>query len=353
MNPLFLSDTASRENLFPFTLTRSTADIRVGILTIREKWNRYLGLEIPLVDETSLVVANANILSSAIIPSPDFVHSLINEGEVSGVPKWESVKILQYPWHIFQWNDWALRQDYALITRDRVSEAIPASVQAIHSANIFIEKGAKLSHCILNAETGPIYIGRNTEIMEGALIRGPFALCEGAVVKMGSRIYGATTIGPGCVVGGEIKNTVMFGYSNKAHDGYLGDSVIGEWCNLGAGCSNSNVKNNVSEVRMYHMHQQEYVNTGLFKCGLIMGDYSRASINTSFNTGTLVGVCANIFGEKSTPKYIPSFSWGNDGTVRYDFEKAIADIEKWKKLKGSELTIQEKKRLNLIFEQNN
>jgi len=185
--------------------------------------------------------------------------------------------------------------------------------------------------------------------MEGSYIRGPFALCEGAVVKMGTRIYGATTVGPYSVVGGEIKNSVIFGYSNKAHDGYLGDSVLGEWCNLGAGTSNSNLKNNASEVSVWHHPQNDFMRAG-FKCGLLMGDYSRCAINTAFNTGTVVGVCANIFGEGMPPKHVPNFSWGNKSISRYEFEKAMVDISNWKKLKNQQLADDEVNQLRYIFD---
>jgi UDP-N-acetylglucosamine diphosphorylase/glucosamine-1-phosphate N-acetyltransferase len=261
------------------------------------------------------------------------------------------VKIIQYPWHIFFHNDWALREDFELITKNRKSAPIPATVQAIAPENIFIEEGATVSHCVINASTGPVYIGKGALIMEGSLIRGPFALCENSVVKMGAKIYGATTIGPHCVVGGEIKNSVMFANSNKAHDGYLGDSVIAEWCNLGAGTSNSNLKNSAGEVKVWNNNQARLINAGITKCGLIMGDYSRAAINTSFNTGTIVGLCANIFGEGLTPKFIPSFTWGSKGLSKYEFEKALVDIDNWKKLKGSSLNEEEKRRLKLIFDQ--
>jgi UDP-N-acetylglucosamine diphosphorylase/glucosamine-1-phosphate N-acetyltransferase len=233
------------------------------------------------------------------------------------------------------------------LTRGRQSAPIPPSVQVISPQSIFIEEGASISHSILNASTGPIYIGRNSNIMEGCLIRGPFALCESAVVKMGTKIYGATTIGPCSTAGGEIKNSVLFGYSNKGHDGYLGDSVIGEWCNLGAGTSNSNLKNNAGEVKVWNAGQ--FISAGL-KCGLLMGDYSRAAINTSFNTGTVVGVCCNVYGEGLMPKYIPDFSWGvhNKGP-KYAFEKALRDIENWKKLKNQSLTDAEILTLKHIF----
>jgi UDP-N-acetylglucosamine diphosphorylase/glucosamine-1-phosphate N-acetyltransferase len=187
--------------------------------------------------------------------------------------------------------------------------------------------------------------------MEGTLIRGPVAICDNAVVKMGAKIYEATTIGPHAVVGGEIKNAVLFGYSNKSHDGYLGNSVIGEWCNLGAGTSTSNLKNNAGEIKMWNHALKEMILSGMTKCGLIMGDHSKAAINTSFNTGTTVGVCANIFGEGAVPKFVPSFSWGGRNGTKYQFQKAIEDIVKWKNLKNSELTEQEKTALRLIFDQ--
>ncbi len=293
------------DTLFPFTLTRPAEDIRVGILTIREKQEMYLK---------------------------------------------EFIQTIKYPWNIFQQNDREIREDFKAITAGRVSAPIPATVQTIHSGNIFIEPGAKLSHCTINAENGPVYIGMNTEIMEGALIRGPFSLCKGSVVKMGTKIYGATTIGPYCVVGGEIKNSVMFGYSNKAHDGYLGDSVIGEWCNLGAGTSNSNLKNTAADIKIWNNTEKEFINAGISKCGLLMGDYSRAAINTSFNTGTMVGICSNVFGEGLTPKFIPSFSWGGNTLEKYDLERALKDIANWKKLKGLDITEKEKRQLRLIFD---
>jgi UDP-N-acetylglucosamine diphosphorylase/glucosamine-1-phosphate N-acetyltransferase len=353
MNHFFLSDRETTANLFPFTLTRSAADIRIGILTIREKWKMLLGFDVHVLSTDDIIPPSASLLSAAIVPTSDFIDSSLRDGMLAEEPDWSSVKILQHPWHIFQLNDWAIRQDFRLVTKGRKSQDIPKNVLVTGQQNIFIEDGARLSHCFINAENGPVYIGRNSEIMEGASIRGPFALLEGGVVKMGARIYGATTVGPYSVAGGEIKNSMISGFSNKAHDGYLGDSVIGEWCNLGAGTSNSNVKNNASEVRIYNPTQREFVNTGLYKCGVIMGDYSRASINTSFNTGTVIGVCANIFGEGLTPKFIPSFAWGSNGTIRYSLDKAIEDIAKWKKLKGHELGADEKIRLQLIFDQNN
>lgn len=349
---VFLTGKEVREHLFPFTLTRSAADIRIGILTIREKWEALLGQAVTVVDDASLVTApGATVFAANIIPSEAFIASLHSDDpSVKKDPDWDAIKILQYPWHIFQWNDWALREDFKLVTKGKNTQVIPESVQVVNARDIFIEEGARVSHCMLNASTGPIYIGKNAEIMEGSFIRGPFALCEGAVVKMGARIYGATTVGPYCTVGGEIKNSVLFGYSNKGHDGYMGDAVIGEWCNLGAGSSNSNLKNNASDVKVWHYPSKDYIRAGI-KCGLLMGDYSRSAINTSFNTGTVVGVCVNVFGEGLTPRYIPSFTWGTKGLSMYEFQKALVDIANWKKMKNQELTEAETKQLKHIFEQ--
>ena len=260
----------------------------------------------------------------------------------------DELKMLAYPWQIVHFNDAAIREDYDLISSGRKSRPVSHTNKAINTENIFIEPGAKVEHCILNASAGPIYIGKNAELMEGSMIRGPVAICEGAVIKMGTRIYGATTIGPYCVAGGEIKNTVMFGYSNKAHDGYLGDTVIGEWCNMGAGASCSNVKNNCSDVKYWVDADKKEVSAGP-KGGLLMGDHSRAAINTSFNTGTVVGVCCNVFAQGLTPKLIPSFSWGCDGITRYKLSKAIEDAGKWKKLKGKKITAKEKQIFTDIY----
>jgi UDP-N-acetylglucosamine diphosphorylase / glucose-1-phosphate thymidylyltransferase / UDP-N-acetylgalactosamine diphosphorylase / glucosamine-1-phosphate N-acetyltransferase / galactosamine-1-phosphate N-acetyltransferase len=326
--------------LYPFTATRQSADIRIGILTIREKWdkiNATLSKPLPFS------------FTGNIIPSIDWIELLNSDEDDKAIYADESlVKIIVHPWDIFKHNDWALRKDFALITRERISQNIPTSNQTINSAEIFIEAGAKVEHCILNATDGPIYIGKNAVIMEGSLIRGPVAICEGAVVKMGTKIYGATTIGPFCIVGGEIKNSVLFGYSNKAHDGYLGDSVLGEWCNLGAGSSNSNVKNTAGEVKYWSDAEQKQIVVGN-KGGLLMGDYSKAAINTSFNTGSIVGVCCNVFAAGLTPTFIPDFSWGVDGTTKYKLDKALADIDNWKKLKGLTILDREKQILTDIY----
>jgi UDP-N-acetylglucosamine diphosphorylase/glucosamine-1-phosphate N-acetyltransferase len=387
---IFTEEFCQPENLHPFTLTRQIQDIRVGILTIREKWEKMLGF--PSFDkkeddykDLSRSVSIADAVSGGstclmihgnVLPTPGLIEAVrkLKNGEfisVNGtegivfrfcsdeiedqnrirvrqaIPITEQVATIQFPWDIFQQNDRAIREDFALLTRDR--ESIPASPtnKIINPSQVFIEKGAKVEFALLNASIGPIYIGKNAEILEGAMIRGPFALCEGAVVKMGAKIYGATTLGPYCIGSGEIKNSVMFGYSNKAHDGYLGDSVIGEWCNLGAGTTNSNLKNNLAEVTVWT--KKGKMNAGK-KCGVMMGDYTRTAINTSINTGTIMGVCCNVFGAGLTPGHIPSFTWGFDGTNGYGFDKAISDIAAWKQLKNQQLSEDEKKVLKYIFE---
>ncbi len=329
---IILDDTLIREDLYPFTATRHVADIRIGILTIREKWT--------LLEENNFIFENEDsiIIPANIIPTIQNVHSIfaaISSNKL--VNNGPNIEQLLQPWHIFQLNDWALRKDFDLITGGRISQPVPISNSVIAAQQIFIEEGASVEHCIINASTGPVYIGKNATIMEGCIIRGPFAICENATLKMGTKVYGATTIGPNCVAGGEIKNSILFANSNKAHDGYLGDSVIGEWCNLGAGTSNSNIKNTAANVKVWYNKSKNYEDAGL-KCGLLMGDYSRAAINTSFNTGTVVGVCCNIFGEGFPPKLVTNFSWGNQ---RYLFDKVLQDIDNWKKLKGLRITPEE------------
>jgi UDP-N-acetylglucosamine diphosphorylase / glucose-1-phosphate thymidylyltransferase / UDP-N-acetylgalactosamine diphosphorylase / glucosamine-1-phosphate N-acetyltransferase / galactosamine-1-phosphate N-acetyltransferase len=385
---IFTEEFCQPEYLYPFTLTRQIQDIRIGILTIREKWEYMLGL--PSFDrkeddykdlDRSLTIdecvgdESCLMIHGNVLPTPklvkavrrlkngEFISTQDNTGIVfnisrneikekhqvritKAIPFDDEVKTIQFPWHIFQLNDWAIRQDFALLTRKRKSQQLPSSNRAMNAKDIFIEKGAKVEHSILNASTGPIYIGKNCEIMEGCVVRGPFAMGEGACLKLGAKVYGATTLGPRCVAGGEIKNTVMFGYSNKAHDGYLGDSVVGEWCNLGAGTTNSNLKNNAGDVKVWTPKGQLSAGT---KCGVMMGDYSRCAINTSINTGTVIGVSCNVFGSGLTPKYIPSFSWGSEGVKRYELDKAVEDIGAWKKLKGQTVSDNEKSILNYIY----
>lgn len=352
-----LFDGPSRNNLLPFTFTRPVADILIGILTIREKWERYLGLttttitedylsdKFPMVEMEENIMINASYLpnyelaemvkglksNQAIFKGEDVIAFFTNEAQEDiDFNTYEAIEYndnsikIEHTWDIFSKNGEAIQEDFELLTRDRKSQPIPASNNVIHPENVFIEEGASLEFTTLNAGLGPIYIGKNSEIMEGSLIRGPLALCESAVVKMGAKIYGATTIGPYSKAGGEIKNTVLFENSNKGHEGYLGNSVIGEWCNLGADTNNSNLKNNYAEVRLWDYQTERFAKTGLQFCGLMMGDHSKCGINTMFNTGTVVGVSANIFGSGFPRNFIPSFSWGgHSGFTTYLTKKAF------------------------------
>src|SRR5690554_574705 len=253
-------------------------------------------------------------------------------------------------WDIFAKNDKAIQADYELLTKDRISQPIPKSVNVIAPENIFIEEGAKINFAILNASTGVIYIGKNAEVMEGSVIRGPFALGEEAQVKLASKIYGATTVGPHCRVGGEVNNSVLMGYSNKGHDGFLGNSVLGEWCNIGADSNNSNLKNNYDEVKLWSYESGSFEKTGLQFCGLMMADHSKCGINTMFNTGTVVGVSANVFGAGFPRNYIPNFTWGGpQGTQNYMINKALQTAEIVMKRRHQELTQDDKDILTHIY----
>lgn len=278
----------------------------------------------------------------------DFLDS--PDAFVSKIYQVQDVKRLKYAHEIFQHNDTAIKKDFLLATKDKTSAKLSSTNNIIAPENIFIEEEVYAEFVTINASTGPVYIAKNAVLMEGSMIRGPFVLGENAILKMGSKIYGATTISNDCTCGGEIKNVVMHAYSNKAHDGYLGDSVIGSWCNLGAGTSNSNVKNTAANVKLWNDFEKRFMEIGL-KCGLIMGDYSRTAINTSINTGTVAGVCCNIFGEGLSPKVIESFSWGMHQSKKYDFEKALNDIDNWKKMKHQLLSNEEREVLQYIFEQ--
>lgn len=339
-----LDDSVCSKFLFPFSLTRHVADIRIGILTIREKWQTLLSTQndFCLVEEDP----EAKLIPANVIPTKDNfldILSAAHQGQLSSEN--DANKYIKHPWEIFQLNQWALQKDVELLTSHHHSAELPPGNIYINESNIFIEPGATVLHSILNASDGPIYIAKHAVIMEGSMIRGPFSLGENSVVKMGSKIYGATTVGPNCVVGGEIKNVVFFENSNKAHDGYLGDSVIGAWCNLGAGTSNSNVKNSGSSVS-YQWDESTSPMVAGNKAGLLMGDYSRSAINTSFNTGTMVGVCCNVFGDVFHQKKINNFSWGND---RYELNKALRDIDNWKKMKHQALTESEINMLTQLY----
>ena len=342
---IFLNDIDCKEYLQPFSHTRHIADIRIGILTIRQKWELLLDGKGRMVDSLEGVEDALSIPANVIPTIENFDEIIALSISNKLVIETATIKIMYYPWHIFQLNDWSLRNDFKLITKGRSSSNIHASNYCSNPKDIFIEAGAQIKNCSLNADNGPIYIGENVQIMEGTLIRGPFSIGGNSVVKMGSKIYGATTVGPNCVVGGEIKNSILFENSNKAHDGYLGDSVIGAWCNLGAGTSNSNIKNTGGNIN-YELTENAIIKTDFNKGGLIMGDYSRSAINTSFNTATIVGVCCNVFGAGFPRKNVPNFTWGNE---KYEFEKAIRDIDNWKKMKGVNITETEIEKLKNIY----
>ncbi|MCK0109312.1 GlmU family protein [Flavobacteriaceae bacterium S0825] len=379
-----LFDGPSRNKLLPFTYTRPVADIRIGILTIREKWEKYLGYttstvteeylteKFPMVELEENVMVNASYLPNAelvelikslsekqaIFKGEDVIafHTQAEQEEVN-FDEYEAIEFereilcIENTWDIFSKNGEAIRQDFELLTNGRQSQPIPKSVNVIHAENIFIEEGAKLEFVTLNASSGPIYIGENAEIMEGSIIRGPFALCEHAIVKLGAKIYGPTTVGPHSRVGGEVNNSVLFGYSNKGHDGFLGNSVLGEWCNLGADTNNSNLKNNYAEVRLWDYETEGFARTGLQFCGLMMGDHSKCGINTMFNTGTVVGVSANIFGSGFPRNFVPSFSWGgNSGFTTYLTKKAFEVAKVVMSRRNVEFTQQDAKILEHIFE---
>jgi UDP-N-acetylglucosamine diphosphorylase/glucosamine-1-phosphate N-acetyltransferase len=352
-----LFDGSVRNSLLPFTFTRPVADIRIGILSIREKWEKYLGYTTTTITEEYLEVKypmvelEENVLINAsYLPTKSLVEQVRNLSENQAIFKGEEViafftsdtqedvdftlykqiecsgDVLQLKntWDIFSLNDKAIEADFDLITQGRTSAPIPEGVHAINKENIFIEEGATISFSSLNASKGPIYIGKDAEIMEGCLVRGPFAMCEHSVLKMGAKVYGATTLGPFCKVGGEVNNSVLFGFSSKGHEGFLGNSVLGEWCNVGADTNTSNLKNNYAEVKLWNYQVERFTNTSLQFCGLMMGDHSKCGINTMFNTGTVIGVSANIFGSGFPRNFIPSFSWGGAaGFTTYQLNKVI------------------------------
>jgi len=379
-----LFDGTVRNALLPFTFTRPVADIRVGILTIREKWEMYLGYtttslteeylmeKFPMVEMEENVMINASFLpneilvemvmnlekNQAIIYNEEIVAFFTNDTqEEVDFDKYDLIDYegeviqIQNTWDIFEKNDIAIREDFDYLTQDRKSQPIPKSVNVIAPENIFIEEGAKLEFVTLNASTGPIYIGKNSEIMEGSVIRGPFALCEEAQVKLATKVYGATTVGPHSRIGGEVNNSVLFGYSNKGHDGFLGNSVLGEWCNIGADSNNSNLKNNYDEVRLWSYETEGFARTGLQFCGLMMGDHSKCGINTMFNTGTVVGVSTNIFGSGFPRNFVPSFSWGGaSGFTTYVTKKAFETAKIVMSRRKVEFTEEDAKIMEHIFE---
>jgi UDP-N-acetylglucosamine diphosphorylase/glucosamine-1-phosphate N-acetyltransferase len=359
-------DDLSRDRLLPFTFVRPVAEIRLGILTIREKWEMWLHSTTSaltkdyLQEKYPLVQGELNVLiNGAITPNADLVGEIealkpgetlvkdslliavcLDKSEIAdfdytvpaGFVQKQALSTflrINRPWHLFYYNGQELISDYELVTAGKISAPISSTNNLLRPDRIFAEEGVKLEYATLNASTGPIYLGRNTEIMEGALIRGPFALCEGAIVKMGAKIYGPTTLGPFSKVGGEVTNSILFAYSNKVHEGYMGNSALGEWCNIGADSNTSNLKNNYTRVKVWDYVTGRAEDTGLQFCGLMMGDYSKCGINTMFNTGTVVGISSNIYGAGFPGNFIPSFSWGGAaGFETYRVDKSFETIEK-------------------------
>jgi UDP-N-acetylglucosamine diphosphorylase/glucosamine-1-phosphate N-acetyltransferase len=381
-----LFDNPNRDNLLPLTFTRPVADIRIGILTIREKWEKYLNATSSTLTEDYLsakhpiIKGKQNILiNGSICPNAELVKQVmklktnqalvhedyliaiyLNEGDIDNLESAENIQDVETNvphikvenlWDIFSKNGDAIKEDFEFLTKGRKSEKPSATNTLIHPENIFIEKGAKIECAVLNATDGPIYIGADAQIMEGSLIRGPFALCENSTVKMAAKIYGPTTIGPYSKIGGEINNSIIFGYSNKAHDGFLGNSVIGEWCNIGADSNNSNLKNNYSEVKLWNYPGKKFIGTGMQFCGLIMGDHSKCGINTMFNTGTVIGVSANLYGHGFHRNFVASFSWGSSsaGYTTFEVNKAIEIAERVYERRNKKLSDIDKNILRNIY----
>jgi UDP-N-acetylglucosamine diphosphorylase/glucosamine-1-phosphate N-acetyltransferase len=375
-------DLQIREQLLPFTYTRSIADIRIGITTIVEKWISFFGsstfyikTEDYLQTRYSQGGGSSLFINACIIPDEALVAAIsalkedqylikgvrtiaiantdsMNLSDKVAVEYTDDVLVIEQPWDIFKKNEAVLTADFYRLTKGRVSQPLATTNTLIgDTSRLFIEEGATIEAAVLNTNTGVIYIGKEAEIMEGTVVRGPLAMCEHSAIKLAGKIYGATTLGPHVKVGGEVNNSVIFGYSNKGHDGFLGNSVIGEWCNLGADTNNSNLKNNYGEVKVWSYAKGQEINTGLQFCGLMMGDHSKCGINTMFNTGTVVGVSANIFGAGFPPKHIPSFSWGGaEEMVDFDLEKAMEVAERMMERRHIALTEIDKNILKNIYE---
>jgi UDP-N-acetylglucosamine diphosphorylase/glucosamine-1-phosphate N-acetyltransferase len=380
-----LFDGDVRKSLLPFTYTKPVADLRVGILTIREKWENHLGSttttvteeyleeKYPMVEMEENILINASYCpteslvemikelskNEAIFKGEDVIafyttdsQEEVNFDEYKQIEFEEDILQVKNTWDIFSLNEEAIQQDFDLITEGRTSEPIPEGTRYINKENIFIEEGAEITFATLNASKGPIYIGKDAVVLENSAVKGPFAMCEYAVLKMGAKIYGATTLGPYCKVGGEVSNSVLFGYSSKGHDGYLGNSVLGEWCNLGADTNNSNLKNNYAEVKLWDYETGRFAKTGLQFCGLMMGDHSKCGINTMFNTGTVVGVSANLFGSGFPRNFVPSFSWGGaSGYTEYKTNKVFEVAEVVMKRRDLVFDEKDKKILEHVFEE--
>lgn len=390
MRNIILFDDESREQMLPLSYTRPVAELRTGIFTIRERWEKllkgtasyitsdYLNTRFPMHLEDDNIVLNGAVMPNdrlvRLIEQLDPNEALMDDGnliaarlnrhqfenllrdesieEISGIELDDTPFIhLSYPWDLFLYLRAMIEYDFNLITKGRTSQSIPSNNQVIAADNIFLEEGAQVNCAILNAQSGPIYIGKNAQVMEGSIIRGPVTIGEGSIIKMGAKIYGPTAIGPECRVGGELKEVVILGYSNKAHDGYLGNSIIGEWCNLGAGTTTSNLKNNYSNVKMWDFGTRSMRDTGLQLLGLVMGDHSKAGIQTMFNTGTIVGVACNIYGAGFPPKFVSSYTWGGaSGLVTHRVDDAIATARKVMARRDIEFSAEDEAILRKVYE---
>jgi len=385
MNIILFDDPSLRIHLLPITFTRPVAGMRVGILTIGEKWERHFktitsySTQEYLKEKFPTKITDDNLwINGAICPDEHLVNAIkklelgdaihknsmvlavrTHEDELPEVISGNSseysheIVSIDRPWKIFQNCGNQIRSDFKLITTNRKSAAITDThTRTYNNNNIFLEEGVTLHAAILNADNGPIYLGKNSQVQEGAIIRGPFALGEESIVNMGAKMRADTAIGPFCKIGGEVSNSVLFGYSNKGHDGFLGNSVLGEWCNLGADTNTSNLKNNYDNVRLWSYAKNAFVDIGQPNCGLIMGDHSKSGINTMFNTGTVVGVSSNIFGAGYPRNFVPSFAWGGaSGFVTYQFEKALETAERVMARRNIVLSNADRGILKNIFDQ--
>lgn len=362
---ILLHDNGSHARFAPLTLTRPLGDIRMGIMTNTERWKllapdaeifyateKYLTGKFPTTNTADLHI------NAALIPNEEVTAAILNLGEDDQLwfeGTWLAKKgsgnnkinytgsaplVITQRWHIYQLNDAALRSDFNLITAGRACQKLSATNTVIGDPSmIFLEEGAIVEAAILNTKTGPIYIGKDAEIMEGSVVRGPLAMCEHSALKLSAKVYGATTLGPHCKVGGEVNNVVFQAYSNKGHDGFLGNALIGEWCNLGADTNTSNLKNNYGNVSTYSYETGDEIKTDVQFMGVCMGDHSKCGINTMFNTATVVGVSSNIYGAGFPDKYVPSFSWGGaDETVPFRFDKAVEYANNMMGRRGLQLT---------------
>lgn len=387
MNYILFDEFITRKNMLPLTFVRPIAEIRFGILTMREKWEHYLGAKTSTLTENYLLPKypiyeeDENLLVNSSFQPDSSMVKLIKElkpnqalvygdhiismyvsraGLEGGDAEREDLEMIEfqgtplklnYPWDIFTYNDQAIRHDFPIVTKGRKSAGFGKGTHVIAPENVFVEEGATISHAIINATDSLVYIGKDAEIMEGVVIRGSFALCNNAVVKMGAKIYGPTTIGPWSKVGGELDNVMFFGYSNKAHDGFLGNAVIAQWCNLGSGTNCSNLKNNYEIVKVWNYYEERFIDTGLQFVGVIMGDHTKTGINTMLNTGTVVGVNANVFGAGFPRAFIPSFSWGGaSGFTSFDFGKAVEIADKMFSRRSLEFDNNEKSILKSVYQ---